>query len=45
MEEYEQICKKGGEKRVLLMWGKGIDEERVVETVQGGKKGWGRCWI
>ncbi|CAO1603664.1 hypothetical protein XANCAGTX0491_007243 [Xanthoria calcicola] len=42
MEEYEQVCRTGsGKKTVLLVWGKGIDEERHFE--HSGKRGMGWC--
>ncbi|CAL8580673.1 hypothetical protein XPA_006394 [Xanthoria parietina] len=46
MEEYEQVCRTGsGKKTVLLVWGKGIDEERQFEhSGKRGKKGWCGSW-
>ncbi|KAL8990383.1 MAG: hypothetical protein Q9169_008135 [Polycauliona sp. 2 TL-2023] len=46
MEEYKQVLPKGGEKRVLLVWGKGIDEEvECVKRGKGGRKWWKGCGI
>ncbi|KAI4226808.1 MAG: hypothetical protein L6R36_002896 [Xanthoria steineri] len=47
MEEYEQVCRTGsGKKTVLLVWGKGIDEERHCEQSgkRGKKGGWCGSW-
>ena len=48
MEEYEQICRTGSGKTVVLVWGKGVDEEIGGECGKGkGRRwwGWGGCGI